>query len=117
MAFQVLEEGTRRVSVDLGTYGTVQAHTGARINASGELVAEAIPYFWIGEARIGLVQWICSWRSGLSLIALPRSEPFYEQVDFYTGPPSDGPTDADVRRLMGQWQREDRLLLRRRGRR
>jgi hypothetical protein len=79
-----------------------------------ELLARFHTYFWIREERIGIVQWICSWRSGVSAISLPHSDPTYEQVEFYTGPPSDGPTDAELRRLMGQWQREDRSLRRHR---
>lgn len=81
--------------------------------ATLELLARFRTQFWSGEARIGVLEWVCIWDAQVGRISIPRRDPRYASVTYYTGPPADGPTDAEIRRMIGAWQHDDRELPRR----
>lgn len=90
----------------------VRAYGGASRITWLELLARFRTHLWVGDARVGLVEWVCTWRGSSESGELPEILPTYESVDFYTGPPSDGPSDAELRRTIRDWQRDDRRLRR-----
>lgn len=88
----------------------VRANGGSSSIAWIELLGRFRTFLWVDEQRVALVDWVCTWRGTATSPDLPQLLPTYESVQFYTGPPSDGPGDAEMRRMIRAWQREDLAL-------